>query len=117
MDPGSRASGLREIGLPALLRIGYEFNNPWQPYRPATYVAAFRRVVQLLDEEGACQVAPVWHASALGLASSSPEAWYPGDEFVAWWGLSPFHWEELSAPALESFLEAARNHRRPVVVA
>jgi hypothetical protein len=113
----SLAAGLRDLDLPVLLRIGYEFDNPWQSYQPETYVTAFRRIVGLLREVGACRVAPVWHASVLGLRDAPPEPWYPGDEFVAWWGISLFHWEELSAPALEGFLDRARAHRRPVVVA
>jgi hypothetical protein len=111
------AVGLRELRLPVLLRIGYEFNNPWQPYRPESYVPAFQRVVRLLAESGACNVAPVWHASVLGLSSRAAQDWYPGDELVAWWGVSLFHSEELTSAELGPFLDAAREHRRPVLVA
>lgn len=111
------ASGLREIGLPVLLRIGYEFNNPWQRYEPSAYVAAFRHVAGLVREVGACRVTPVWHASTLGLREGPPDPWDPGDAYAAWWGLSLFHHEEFASRALERFLDAARSRKRPVVIA
>ncbi len=110
------AAGLRDLDLPVLLRIGYEFNHPWQAYSTQRYVTGFRRVVRLFAETGACRVAPVWHASVLGLASRPAQEWYPGDAWVAWWGISLFHHEELDSAALGSFLDAARQHRRPVLV-
>lgn len=38
------ARTFRDFKQPVLLRIGYEFNNPWALYRPADYVVALRRV-------------------------------------------------------------------------
>jgi hypothetical protein len=111
------ARGLRDLELPVLLRIGYEFNNPWQRYAPAAYVPAFRRTVQIFREEGPADIAFVWHASTLGLAEQDPTAWYPGDAFVDWWGVSLFHREELDAPALATFLERARDAGHPVLIA
>ncbi len=39
-------AGLKDLGRPAFIRIGYEFNGHWNGYKPATYKAAFRRVTE-----------------------------------------------------------------------
>ncbi|KAI9138994.1 glycoside hydrolase superfamily [Paraphysoderma sedebokerense] len=85
---------LKSLNRPVYLRVGYEFDGPWNQYDPTQYKAAFKRIHQLFSAEGALpNIAFVWHAAAStagrfnGYALSS---WYPGDNYVDWCGVSMF---------------------------
>ena len=39
--------GLRELALPSFVRIGFEFNGPWNSYQPDTYIAAWQPITFL----------------------------------------------------------------------
>ena len=46
------------------------------------------------------------------------EAWYPGDEYVDWMGLSYFVQEaDCGGPPFDELLAFAREHGKPVLVA
>lgn len=104
-------AALKECGLPAYVRIGYEFNGPWNGYEAETYIPAFRRVAGLLRESGA-PAATVWCAEAGKLENFMD--FYPGDEWVDWWSIDIFATDhfQMAVP----FLEAAHEHRRPVMI-
>jgi hypothetical protein len=107
---------LRELGMPVLARIGYEFNGSWNGYRPASYVAAFRRVVSLLREERA-PVAAAWCASLMGRTQDPTLMdFYPGDAWVDWWAADIFVPHELSHPDLRRLLEGAEAARKPFLI-
>ena len=106
---------LKELGRPTFLRIGYEFHGTWNGYSPASYRAAFVRVVAALRSEGASQVASVWCAEA----GSLPEdylKYYPGDESVDWWAIDLFDKDHFSRPMLGRFMEDSRARRKPVMI-
>lgn len=108
--------GLRDARRPVLLRIGYEFNNPWALYDPHLYIASFRRIVYLARETDTMNVAAVWNASALGLEQRGDGEWYPGDDVVDWWSLNLFHFEEFTSVHTAAFLNEARRRRKPVLI-
>lgn len=107
---------LRETHNPALLRIGYEFNNPWATYDPSLYIQAFRKVIDRLREAQLDNVATVWNATAAGFDGPSALRWYPGDNVVDWWGVNLFDLKDFDRPQLREFLDAARRHRKPVII-
>jgi hypothetical protein len=105
---------------PIYLRIGYEFDGAHNQLEPAQYVRAYRRIVDAIRAEGADNVAFVWHSYAAPPYKGYPlSAWYPGDDYVDWVGISLFG--HLYAPALneeaEAVFEWARLHRKPVMIA
>jgi len=110
------AAALRDAHVPVLLRIGYEFNNPWAPYDSANYRVTFRRVVEIMASSNASKVAAVWNATAVGLDGRDFMAWYPGDDVVDWWSINLFGREDFSRPGTARFLDEARKHRKPVVI-
>jgi len=110
------ADGLRDAGLPVLLRIGYEFNNPWALYDPQQFSTAFRRVVAVMRQERARNVAAVWNATAAGLPKRPWMDWYPGDDFVDWWSVNLFRFQDFTQVETGSFLDDARRHRKPVLI-
>jgi len=107
---------LKESGVPVLLRVGYEFNSHWNPYDLKLYVTAYRRVTDLARAEAPGLVATVWHAEPEGFADRDFMEWYPGDEYVDWWGLSLFYPEHMTDTRTGTFMEAAARHRKPVLI-
>jgi len=128
------ARAVRSIEGPVLLRIGAEFNGPWNPYTPFEYPAAYRKVVTLFREEGVVNASYIWcyePDSPDDFAEIDPERgprWYPGDDVVDWFGLDVFDADDFSGPReqfgsllpagrSEAFLRMALEHGRPVIVA
>ena len=109
------AHGLKELGRPVFLRIGYEFHGAWNGYSPASYRASFLRVVAALRSERASQVATVWCAEA-GALPEDYMKYYPGDESVDWWAIDLFDKEHFTRPMLGRFMEDSRARRKPVMI-
>lgn len=118
------------------LRIGYEFDGPWNCYDPESYKAAFRTIAQALRAVNANNVVTVWQSAtwpdSYGTEkynTENPEhfaRWYPGDDVVDWVGISVFYrdlsnWNYTppSTPAIsqEQALSFARQHNKPVMIA
>jgi len=116
---GAFLAGLKAFGVPAFVRIGYEFEGSWNNYGAAGYVAAFRHITNAVRASGLDRVATVW-CSAGGSAGfidfDELMAYYPGDNYVDWWGVDTFSPEELSDPWLERFYRTAGAHRKPVMI-
>ena len=125
------------IEVPVYLRIGYEFDGSWnQGYsNRANYIAAWRRIVDGLREQGADNVEFVWQAAAFpldelmeGHHENLPD-WYPGDDHVDWMGVSLFmHLDEKPAvdadydpptarELISELLDFARERGKPVMIA
>ena len=102
---------------PVFLRIGYEFDGAWNHYEPEAYVAALRHIVDRLHESGVENVATVWQSatSVWGTYKGlGVEAWYPGDEYVDWMGMSYFIHD---AAIFDRLLSFARARSKPVMIA
>ena len=121
----------------AYLRIGYEFDGVWNAGQDdrKRYITAWRRIVDLLREEGDQNVYYVWQGSASPIDDviekkrENIEDWYPGDDYVDWIGLSWF-FDGDEAQSVDADYEAptgreladellafARARNKPVMVA
>ncbi len=109
-------AGLKSLDRPIYLRIGYEFNAPWNGYAPASYVAAFRRIVTSLRACHADAVAAVWDFAPIDGVTSDPMPFYPGDDFVDWWAINLFTQAGIESSSTQRFLDAAMSHRFPVMI-
>jgi hypothetical protein len=105
---------LKRLNRPAFLRIGYEFNGHWNGYEPQTYVAAWRRIVAALRKHELDEVATVWCATP-GSRKNYMD-YYPGDEFVDWWGIDIFGRDHLSDPITHDLVAKARKRKFPVMI-
>ncbi|MER5949583.1 glycosyl hydrolase [Streptomyces sp. NPDC001904] len=135
---------LKSYDRQVFLRIGYEFDGPWNCYNADFYKQAFAYIKGRIDALGATKVATVWQTAAWPLNTSTdhPEwnyvvtdphhfdAWYPGDQYVDWVGLSSFYsagsvatqWgcsatDTAPADLHDRVLDFARGHGKPVMVA
>jgi len=110
----------KTVSRPIYLRIGYEFDGKHNELEPASYVRAYRRIVDLIRAEGVDNIAFVWHSYAAPSYMGHPlSAWYPGDDYVDWVGISLFghlYASELSAEA-DAVFDFAREYKKPVIVA
>lgn len=127
---------IKLAGVPVWLRIGYEFDGGWNSgYEDAErYKAAWRRIVDVLREEGVENVEFVWQAAAFPLdiltdgGYTDVRQWYPGDDYVDWLGVSMFmHLDEkpavevafeppTSRELLGGMLDLAREVGKPVFI-
>ncbi|MCH8474493.1 MAG: hypothetical protein LAT55_04610 [Opitutales bacterium] len=105
------AKTLKGIGSPAFLRIGYEFNGHWNGYQPESFIAAWKYVVAFLKARKV-DFASVWCWAKEG----DPDfmKFYPGDEFVDWWGIDLFSTSHLDPK--DPFYDEAHKHRKPVMI-
>jgi len=107
--------GLRALKRPAFVRIGYEFNGGWNGYRPETYKAAWIRIVAALRKHNLDDVATVWcyHPSD-GKKTYPP--YYPGDQYVDWWGIDLFTPSHFAMDDAVAFVEEADARGLPVMI-
>jgi hypothetical protein len=118
-------SGLRQLGRPAYLRIGFEFNGPWFGYEPEPYRAAWVRIVSTLRRRGLRDVAAVWCYCPLPSAREEPHVprtdrdylpYYPGDEWVDWWAIDLFSPDNFAMDNTRWFMEDARQRGFPIMI-
>jgi len=126
------ANFFKSINNPILLRIGYEFDGVWNRSYENTrqYINAYRHIVDTLRAKRVSKVAFVWQASASpidDIIESKHEdirAWYPGDEYVDWMGLSWFlppnkvvKSSKTQQQLANEVIRFARIKRKPVIIA
>lgn len=122
------------------LRIGYEFDGPWNCYTPELYKKSFIKITNAIRKAGASNVATVWQAAVWPdptIAGENTklydhrepgmlESWYPGDKFVDWISISSFYrdlsqwnYKPVDTPqrAQGQMLDFARAKGKPVMVA
>lgn len=128
----------KQYGKAMFLRIGGEFNGAgegWNGggYHPYHYVTMFRKIVDMFAARGfRDSVATIWcyypaAANDFDSVDVRGPRWYPGDDYVDWFGLDLFDPEDFD-PALpthvrgiltrkgksERFLAMARDKGKPV---
>jgi hypothetical protein len=110
------AKWIKKAGRPVYLRIGYEFDDPTKHYDPQLYIQAFHHVVDFLRTQGVANAAYVWHS--YGWTQKEGQQWmdwYPGDEYVDWFGVTIFNVPSQIWNA-QSFLKLARAHGKPFMI-
>lgn len=93
------ARGAAAYNQPFFLRFAHEMNGNWYPWGnskndPATYKKMWKHVHDIFEEEGATNVVWVWSPNNTDEFGSSDTilAYYPGDAYVDWVGVSGFNW-------------------------
>ncbi|HZR91615.1 MAG TPA: glycosyl hydrolase [Gaiellaceae bacterium] len=135
----ARADAVRDYGAPLFIRWGWEMNGYWTEWSgiannspgrrdgPAKYVRAWRRIHDIFEREGATNVSWVWAPNAESIPNvrwNRIGAYYPGDAYVDWVGLSAYnfgntrpwsHWSPFSQIVRPVY--AAYAARKPIMVA
>jgi hypothetical protein len=107
---------VHHLGASHPVAVGYEFDRtPPKYYDPASYAGNFRYIVDRVRAAGATNVATVWASTNNPLAKMTPtrfKAFYPGDEYVDWFGMSAF------VPVLDPLMtQEARRRQKPMLLA
>lgn len=111
---------MKSVPGQVFLRIGYEFDGVWNLGQDDTknYVAAYRRIVDVIRADGVTNGIFVWQASASILDDlierqhEDIRMWYPGDDYVDWLALSWF-----SLPDAAATVPGAYQAKRPIELA
>ncbi len=123
----------KEYGKAMFLRIGGEFNGAWNGYHEHLYVTMFRKITDMFAARGfRDSVATIWCYYPAGpnnfdSTDAQGALWYPGDEYVDWFGLDLFDPQDfdMTLPDYERgsitrkgkserFLAMARQKGKPV---
>lgn len=92
------AGQIRAFGHPVILAFGHEANGDWYSYgykhQPAAeYIAAYRRVHDVMTAAGASNITWLWTVNvADGTATSAPAAVWPGAGEVSEIGIDGYDW-------------------------
>jgi hypothetical protein len=126
---------LRVSGVRVLLRIGVEINGPWKGHHPYTFPKAYRKIVNRFRARDVDNVAFVWCIAPHGdpgifaRDKNGKRKWFPGEEFIDWYGLDVFHKMHFSPQigrgragfdryynVANQLLEHARRVGKPVII-
>lgn len=89
---------LKSYDKPFYLRFAHEFDNPQYPWSPkgentpAEFVAAWKHVHDMLEEEGAYKVMMVWNP----WKPDQMADYFPGEEYVDWIGVTALNYDRLN---------------------
>jgi len=108
-------NALRKFNRSVFIRIGYEFEGGWNGYKPESYKTTFVKIAKAIKEAN-IKVATVWCSGGSPIAHNKLMEYYPGDEWVDWWGVDIFSPKEMTFPTLFEFLAAADSHKKPVMI-
>jgi hypothetical protein len=108
---------VKTLGRRAFVRIGYEFEGHWNRYLPEPYKATFIRITKALRRHQV-PAATVWCSAgrSAGVSFERVMAYYPGDQWVDWWGIDLFSVKDVSGKQTRRFCDAAVQHRKPVMI-
>ena len=103
---------------PVFLRIGYEFDAPFNCYDPKKYVQTFRYIVERLRKNHIDNVAYVWHSYASYPIYMKNELsdYYPGDDYVDWFGVTYFD-NDAYGINMTKMVKMAKEHGKPLMLA
>lgn len=110
---------IKSARRPVFLRIGYEFDGSWNHYQPESYREAFRRVVTIFRRLDVTNCAYVWQSCTSpysGYQKQDLADWYPGDDYVDWFGYSWFLNTAKQHELTDRLLAFARAHGKLVMV-
>lgn len=104
-----------KIKNPVFLRPGYEFggNGYGQYAAKEHWIKAWKRIHGIFRNEGVQNVAFVWNT----LDAEDYLDYYPGDEYVDWWGINVFVNHADRNVFIISFVSKAASHNKPVMIA
>lgn len=115
-----RAKAVRAAGKPIFMEWRWEMDRPNLANlgSAADYVAAWRHIKTIFDQEGATNAAWVWCPTAEGFAAGRANAYYPGDKWVDWTCVDAYPgptWRPMSQ-LLAPFLSWTQGHPKPIMI-
>ena len=109
----ARADGVRRLGKPVLLRWFWEMDattNLSKAGSPATFKAAWARIVSIFRSRGATNAAFVWCPTAWGIEANRAQQYYPGSSTVDWICGDGYNWYPRKPGSTWTTFERAFRH-------
>jgi len=115
------AQRIKLLNSPVYLRPGFEFgkgnsglhdDNDNPDWTAANFRLIWRRIYSIFTEQNVTNVAWVWNT--VNPSSFNFMDWYPGDDYVDWFGINYFTTSQISSG--DSFLDSAATHQKPVMI-
>lgn len=90
------ADSVRDFGHAVVIGFGHEMNAWWYSWGygnvlPSTFVAAWRHIVTLFNQQGADNVTWLWTIQADEHGTGPISAWWPGAKYVKWVGIDGYY--------------------------
>ncbi len=119
----SRARGVKDLGVPVLLRFRWEMDRPnlaASVHSPQDYVAAWKHVRKIFTDEHATNAGWVWcpHVRGFVEPGRNAAAYYPGDDQVDYLCADVYAGRDFDgfAAQLNEFMPFAQKHPRPIII-
>lgn len=80
------AESYKKLKQPVLLRVGYEFDGPWNGYDSKLYIRLYRELYRVFKDRGVDNVAFVWNSYSCN--NEEIMKWYPGADVIDWHGFN-----------------------------
>ncbi len=80
-----------------IISFGHEMNGYWETWGytrtpPATFIAAWRHIVDIFRQQGASNVTWLWQVNSASRATGPVRDWWPGSQYVDWVGVSGYYY-------------------------
>ena len=116
-----QAKAIRKIRKPVLLRMRWEMDRPnlrATMWSGADYVAAWKYVRKIFQQERVANVSWVWCPTAEGFIRGDAPDFYPGDDQVDWNCVDVYAGEKFQpiGRLMGPFLTFAAQHPKPIVI-
>lgn len=108
------AAWIKKSNRPIYMRIGYEFDLPQNKYDPVLYKKAYRYIVDRWRLQNV-KASYVWHSYGHLNLEKPMMDWYPGDDYVDWFGISFF--SAFNDGDVKWMVNRAREHNKPMMLA
>lgn len=114
----SLADEIKSLNNPVFFRPGFEFgiSNSGIHVDPdltaSKFIDIWKYIYNKFKQENVTNVAWIWNT--VNPDRFSYMEWYPGDEYVDWWGINYFTLSQINSA--DSFLDDAREHNKPVAI-
>src|SRR6185437_1509512 len=91
------ADSVVDFGHPVIIGFGHEMNAPWYAWgygrlSPASFVMAWRYIVNLFRSRGADNVTWLWTINADRPGTGPVADWWPGRRYVTWVGIDGYYY-------------------------
>ncbi|GAB4366612.1 MAG: hypothetical protein Kow0042_06600 [Calditrichia bacterium] len=109
---------IKSVNGPVFLRVGYEFGNGNSGIHndpdvsPTDFVNMWIYIYNKFMQENVTNVAWVWNT--VNTHQFNYMQWYPGNEYVDWWGVNYFTVNQMNNST--GFLNDAAAHGKPVII-
>jgi hypothetical protein len=122
------AEAARRLGTPLIVEYGTEVNGDWNPWSapynggldvgPGKFKQAYRHIVTVMRGRGARNITWALHYNSENFPGDNPRnvpaAYYPGDDFVDWVGISVYGSERSNDRTIFVAQVSARSSTPPL---